>query len=264
MTLDGGQVGQRDLGALLRTDPSVLVTLLNTLEDRDLVRRRRDPADRRRHIVEITEAGTAAASKLDAAIGCVEGELFADLTPQERETLRSLLARVRTTRDGTCDSSPTTDCRIRARARGAERLTLGAPFLQAMWRSAEGTRARPLLQEWGTPSPSRSDRTAVEAFPGLVVPVDAVAGLATQAFGRYRRTRWSVPGSAVPPWPSSWSPTRWARSPGSPGWAVRARSGSGWCPSRTTSTSCRTSVTPRSPTRESRGACRRRGRRRHH
>ncbi|MEV7887012.1 MarR family winged helix-turn-helix transcriptional regulator [Streptomyces sp. NPDC002817] len=110
MLLDGGQLGQRDLGARLSVDPSVLVTLLNALEDRDLVRRRRDPADRRRHIVEITEAGTAAATKLDAAVGRVEDELFADLTPQERETLSSLLARVRTTRDGTCDASPITDC----------------------------------------------------------------------------------------------------------------------------------------------------------
>ncbi|WP_371572595.1 MarR family winged helix-turn-helix transcriptional regulator [Streptomyces sp. NBC_01314] len=104
MYLDGGQLGQRDLGARLRVDPSVLVALLNALEDRDLVRRRRDPADRRRHIVEITEAGTAAVTKLDAAIGRVEDELFADLTPQERDTLHSLLARVRTTYDGACDA----------------------------------------------------------------------------------------------------------------------------------------------------------------
>ncbi|GAB2957944.1 hypothetical protein GCM10023080_016990 [Streptomyces pseudoechinosporeus] len=73
---------------------------------------------------------------------------------------------------------------MRERARGAERFTLGAPFSQAMRRSAEGTRARPLQQEWGTLSPSRSDRAVVEALPGLVVPVDAVAGLAAQASGR--------------------------------------------------------------------------------
>ncbi|MGX1675500.1 MarR family winged helix-turn-helix transcriptional regulator [Streptomyces sp. NPDC055400] len=109
MDLDGGQLGQRELGARLRVDPSVLVALLNALEDRDLVRRRRDPADRRRHIVQITEAGKAAVTKLDAAIGCVEDELFADLTAQERDTLRSLLARVRTTHDGPCDASPAAD-----------------------------------------------------------------------------------------------------------------------------------------------------------
>ncbi|WP_329406037.1 MarR family winged helix-turn-helix transcriptional regulator [Streptomyces sp. NBC_00704] len=110
MHLDGGQLGQRDLGARLDVDPSVLVALLNALEDRDLVRRRRDPADRRRHIVEITEAGTAALTKLDAAIRYVEDELFADLTPRERATLHSLLARVRTTRHSACDAPPATDC----------------------------------------------------------------------------------------------------------------------------------------------------------
>ena len=110
MHLDGGRLGQRELGARLGVDPSVLVTLLNALEDRELVRRHRDPADRRRHIVEITEAGTAALTKLDAAIRYVEDELFADLTPRERATLHSLLARVRTTRHSACDAPPATDC----------------------------------------------------------------------------------------------------------------------------------------------------------
>ncbi|MEU1471142.1 MarR family winged helix-turn-helix transcriptional regulator [Streptomyces sp. NPDC005761] len=111
MHLNDGQLGQRDLGARLCVDPSVLVTLLNSLEDRDLVRRRRDPADRRRHIVEITKAGAAAVTKIDAAISRVEDELLGDLTPQERDTLRALLARVRTTHDGDCDGGgdPATD-----------------------------------------------------------------------------------------------------------------------------------------------------------
>ncbi|MGW7288775.1 MarR family winged helix-turn-helix transcriptional regulator [Streptomyces sp. NPDC054847] len=110
MHLDGGQLGQRDLGARLGVDPSVLVALLNALEDRDLVRRRRDPADRRRHIVEITDAGVTAVTKLDAAIGHVEDELFADLTSQERDTLHSLLARVRTAHGSACDAATDADC----------------------------------------------------------------------------------------------------------------------------------------------------------
>jgi DNA-binding MarR family transcriptional regulator len=110
MHLAGGEFSQRDLGARLGVDPSVLVALLNALEDRDLVRRRRDPADRRRHIVEITEAGAEAVTKLDAAIGRVEDEVFGDLTAQERDTLHALLARVRTTQAGPCDGEPATDC----------------------------------------------------------------------------------------------------------------------------------------------------------
>jgi DNA-binding MarR family transcriptional regulator len=109
MHLDGGQLSQRDLGARLGVDPSVLVALLNALEDRDLVRRRRDPADRRRHIVEITDQGAAAVTKLDAAIARVEDELFADLTLHERDTLHSLLARVRTTHAGACAAAQDPD-----------------------------------------------------------------------------------------------------------------------------------------------------------
>lgn len=110
MHLDGGQFSQRDLGARLGVDPSVLVALLNALEDRDLVRRRRDPADRRRHIVEITKAGAAAVTKLDAAIARVEDELFTDLTLEERDTLHSLLARVRTTDACAAGAAPDADC----------------------------------------------------------------------------------------------------------------------------------------------------------
>jgi DNA-binding MarR family transcriptional regulator len=110
MHLAGGEAGQRDLGTRLGVDPSVLVALLNALEDRDLIRRRRDPADRRRHIVEITEAGADAVTKLDTAIGRVEDELFGDLTPQERGTLHALLARVRTTHGGACAGEPDTSC----------------------------------------------------------------------------------------------------------------------------------------------------------
>ena len=38
-------------------DANNLVLLLNELEDAGLVRRVRDPADRRRHLVQITEEG---------------------------------------------------------------------------------------------------------------------------------------------------------------------------------------------------------------
>ncbi|MGW2277835.1 MarR family winged helix-turn-helix transcriptional regulator [Streptomyces sp. NPDC001770] len=109
MHLDDCRLSQRDLGTRLGVDPSVLVTLLNALEARDLVRRRRDPVDRRRHIVEITDAGTAAVRKFDDAIRRVESDLFADLTPQECDTLRSLLARIRTDHGGPCDGTSDAD-----------------------------------------------------------------------------------------------------------------------------------------------------------
>ncbi|MFE4637070.1 MarR family winged helix-turn-helix transcriptional regulator [Streptomyces sp. NPDC056773] len=92
--LDGGPIGQRALAERLEVDPSVLVGILNDLEGGGLVERRRDPADRRRHNVAITDAGTAALAQTNAALDAVELGLFARLSERDREALRSLLDRI--------------------------------------------------------------------------------------------------------------------------------------------------------------------------
>ncbi len=56
--------------------------------------RSRGPAERRRHIVEITPAGAAVLERIDQAVSEAERELFADLTEAERTLLRGLLDRV--------------------------------------------------------------------------------------------------------------------------------------------------------------------------
>ncbi len=91
-----GSMTQQSLLDILGVDASVLVTLLNELEDEGLVQRRRDPADRRRHIVEITPAGSAVLEKVDTAVDQVERDLFAALTAEQVSQLHELLARVRT------------------------------------------------------------------------------------------------------------------------------------------------------------------------
>ncbi|MER5487913.1 MarR family winged helix-turn-helix transcriptional regulator [Streptomyces sp. NPDC002812] len=92
--LDGGPVGQRALAERLEVDPSVLVGILNDLEGDGLVERRRDPADRRRHNVAITDAGTTALAKTNAALDAVELGLFARLSHRDQEALRGLLDRI--------------------------------------------------------------------------------------------------------------------------------------------------------------------------
>ncbi|MFC8171023.1 MarR family winged helix-turn-helix transcriptional regulator [Streptomyces sp. NPDC057325] len=94
MQLAPGAMGQRDLAAAMEVDPSQLVAILNELEDQGLAERRRDPADRRRHIVEITEAGATALERVDTAVNAAERELFGGLTDAEQALLRSLLDRV--------------------------------------------------------------------------------------------------------------------------------------------------------------------------
>jgi len=89
-----GPTSQQALIEALAIDASALVALLNDLEGAQLVERRRDPADRRRHIVEVTSAGSAAMLAVDDAITAVEREALADLAPAEVTQLHSLLARL--------------------------------------------------------------------------------------------------------------------------------------------------------------------------
>lgn len=74
-------------------DANNLVLLLNELEAFDFVRRRRDPEDRRRHIVEITDAGRAALRQGERARETIEDDVLGALDPDERESLRALLAK---------------------------------------------------------------------------------------------------------------------------------------------------------------------------
>lgn len=101
-----GRMSQQALGETMGFDPSVLVGILNDLEAAGLLERRRDPADRRRHIVAITAKGEHALVDIRMALVDVERELFADLTPNELATLCGLLSRVRTRADdSSCDET---------------------------------------------------------------------------------------------------------------------------------------------------------------
>ena len=87
-----GPMTQHAVGAALSLDPSNVVGLLNELEERGLITRRRDPADRRRHIVEVSVTGADELARSYAQLGLVEDELFKTLTCEQRSTLHGLLA----------------------------------------------------------------------------------------------------------------------------------------------------------------------------
>ncbi len=86
-------IAQQELGDICGVDPNNLVLLLNELEAEGFVQRRRDPQDRRRHIVEITEPGRAAFRRGERVREGVEDVVLARLDAEERETLRRLLAK---------------------------------------------------------------------------------------------------------------------------------------------------------------------------
>jgi DNA-binding MarR family transcriptional regulator len=69
------------------------VILLNDLDERGYVERRRDPADRRRHLVEITVAGSAALDEAESKLDSLEDQVLGNLDAEERAQLRELLAK---------------------------------------------------------------------------------------------------------------------------------------------------------------------------
>ena len=89
---DGG-LPQSELCTSMHLDPNNCVLMLNDLEAAGWVERRRDPADRRRHIVELTAEGAEAIERAERAIDQMEDEVLGPLSAEERETLRELMAR---------------------------------------------------------------------------------------------------------------------------------------------------------------------------
>jgi DNA-binding MarR family transcriptional regulator len=75
-------------------DRSHLVGVLDDLEARELIERRRDPADRRRHLVTLTASGKDAVKRLRAVAKQVDDEFFEPLSAEERKELFGLLQRI--------------------------------------------------------------------------------------------------------------------------------------------------------------------------
>jgi len=89
---DHRDAAQQQLSEALCVDANNLVLLLNELEEAGHVRRRRDPADRRRHRVELTAGGRRALARAERAQAELEREILAGLSQHERASLRELLA----------------------------------------------------------------------------------------------------------------------------------------------------------------------------
>ena len=85
---------QQELEYGLLLDANTVVLILNELEAAQFSIRRRDPQDRRRHIVELTATGRRALERADRARETLEEEILAPLSADERKTLRRLVERV--------------------------------------------------------------------------------------------------------------------------------------------------------------------------
>jgi DNA-binding MarR family transcriptional regulator len=87
---------QGEIGAAMGIDPSGLIATIDDLEGRGWLERRKDPDDRRRNVVVLTEAGSAKLSEGRAAAFERAKELTAPLSAKERRALRDLLAKIAT------------------------------------------------------------------------------------------------------------------------------------------------------------------------
>ena len=104
-------VSQRQISDELGVDASDVVGILDILEAASMVERRRDPRDRRRHAVVLTELGETAARRFAAVRTKVTARVLADLDHEERRTLVQILDRATARWASHCEPVLTPDSR---------------------------------------------------------------------------------------------------------------------------------------------------------
>ena len=97
--IDAGRpVSQGEIARVMNVDRTTMVALIDDLQLKGLVQRRQDPDDRRKNVVELTDAGRGAVQQAAEAVGQAERDFLAPLSAAEaaqfKKTLRALLGRV--------------------------------------------------------------------------------------------------------------------------------------------------------------------------
>jgi DNA-binding MarR family transcriptional regulator len=88
---DGQPASQQQAAQRLAIDRTTMVAMLDTLEGKGLVSRHPDADDRRRNVVELTDAGRDILQRAVKASDDAERVLLAPLSPQAAQQLRNSL-----------------------------------------------------------------------------------------------------------------------------------------------------------------------------
>ncbi|HEY3738110.1 MAG TPA: MarR family transcriptional regulator [Jatrophihabitans sp.] len=91
---DGQQRTQLELSRIVCVDKTTLISVLDRLEERQLVVRTVDPSDRRVRIPQITAAGRRMYAKFATARDAAEARALDGVDPAQREVLFNVLARI--------------------------------------------------------------------------------------------------------------------------------------------------------------------------
>ncbi len=84
---------QQELARLMGKAPPIIVAAVDELEAKGLVARRRSTRDRRRSVVEVTDAGREMLARADVIADRLIAEIFGALSADEREALHDTLRR---------------------------------------------------------------------------------------------------------------------------------------------------------------------------
>jgi DNA-binding MarR family transcriptional regulator len=103
---EGSRETQGSIADALGYDRGQLVGLLDELEEQGLVARKRDPNDRRRHIVRLTSEGKKALRRLRALAKQLEDDFLTPLSDDDRQALHSLLLRLAEVHEPRCVPLP--------------------------------------------------------------------------------------------------------------------------------------------------------------
>jgi DNA-binding MarR family transcriptional regulator len=84
-------VSQGELARAMNVDRTTMVALIDDLQLKGLVQRRQDPDDRRKNVVELTDAGCGTVREAAGAVGQAERDFLAPLSAAEAAQFKKIL-----------------------------------------------------------------------------------------------------------------------------------------------------------------------------